>query len=533
MIDYLSVNNSILILIDLFGVWLAFWVYSADRKKEENRRFFLMVVAIISWISFYHLAVLSLDRVLSLTLFKLAGCSVFLFFIAYYFFVIKSFLNKDGIYDFLGKIIFLYGFIFSLISIFTNFIIKTSQFEDWGAFPVFPFAGGFIFYGYVIFLTVLINWTLLSNYFKSPPERKVKIQYFLMGMFIFAGLNFIFNVILPIFFENYKFYQIGNYSAFFLLCFTAYAIVKQKLFDIKIVLATIFVGLFIVLYIFDIVLFTPKFILQTLILRGGILVAFLSFGILLIRSVIKEVRAREEIGKLAEKLQLANKQQENLIHFINHQVKGFFTKSKYIYSGILEGDYGILNEKMESIVREGLRSDNEGVAMVEDILNASNIKSGVMKYSKSEIDFKDIVSSVVSEQEKIARDKGLSLEANIQEENYKISGDDFQLKQVVKNLIDNSIKYTPAGKVIISLSKTDGKILFSVKDTGIGFTKEDKQKLFTEGGKGINSQKVNVDSTGFGLFIAKNIVEAHNGKIWAESEGEGKGSEFRVELPLR
>ncbi|MDE2218039.1 MAG: HAMP domain-containing histidine kinase [Patescibacteria group bacterium] len=73
-------------------------------------------------------------------------------------------------------------------------------------------------------------------------------------------------------------------------------------------------------------------------------------------------------------------------------------------------------------------------------------------------------------------------------------------------------------------------MLFSVKDTGVGLSQEDKEKLFTEGGKGKNSQKVNVDSTGFGLFIAKNIVEAHGGKVWAESEGEGKGSEFWVEL---
>ena len=80
------------------------------------------------------------------------------------------------------------------------------------------------------------------------------------------------------------------------------------------------------------------------------------------------------------------------------------------------------------------------------------------------------------------------------------------------------------------MSKTDGKILFSVKDTGVGLSKEDKERLFTEGGKGKNSQKVNVDSTGFGLFIAKSIIEAHNGRIWAESEGEGKGSEFWVEV---
>ncbi|MDE1919073.1 MAG: HAMP domain-containing histidine kinase [Patescibacteria group bacterium] len=71
-----------------------------------------------------------------------------------------------------------------------------------------------------------------------------------------------------------------------------------------------------------------------------------------------------------------------------------------------------------------------------------------------------------------------------------------------------------------------------MKDTGIGITEEDKKRLFTEGGHGKDSQKVNVHSTGYGLFIAKNIVEAHGGTIRAESEGAGKGSTFIVELPI-
>jgi signal transduction histidine kinase len=82
------------------------------------------------------------------------------------------------------------------------------------------------------------------------------------------------------------------------------------------------------------------------------------------------------------------------------------------------------------------------------------------------------------------------------------------------------------------LAKKDGNALLSVKDSGIGITDEDKKNLFTEGGRGRNAIKTNVNSTGYGLYIAKQIVDAHGGRIWAESEGQGKGSTFYVELKL-
>ena len=99
-------------------------------------------------------------------------------------------------------------------------------------------------------------------------------------------------------------------------------------------------------------------------------------------------------------------------------------------------------------------------------------------------------------------------------------GDYFWLKEVINNLIENSIKYTREGKITVGLEKGEGKILFYVKDTGIGITEDDKKNLFTEGGRGKDSVKVNVDSTGYGLYTVKLIVEAHKGKVWAESEGQ-------------
>jgi signal transduction histidine kinase len=89
--------------------------------------------------------------------------------------------------------------------------------------------------------------------------------------------------------------------------------------------------------------------------------------------------------------------------------------------------------------------------------------------------------------------------------------------------------------VKVSLSKTGDKVLLAIKDTGVGITRDDMERLFTEGGRGKDSVKVNVNSTGYGLFFAKGIIDAHQGRIWAESQGPGKGSQFYVELssPMR
>jgi signal transduction histidine kinase len=112
--------------------------------------------------------------------------------------------------------------------------------------------------------------------------------------------------------------------------------------------------------------------------------------------------------------------------------------------------------------------------------------------------------------------------------------DETQITQVFKNLIDNSFRYTPSGKINVSV-KVDSntkKILFVISDTGVGLSPEDQKKLFTEGGKGEESIKINTNSTGYGLYIVKKIVESHHGRIWAESLGRGQGSKFSVELNL-
>ncbi len=256
-----------------------------------------------------------------------------------------------------------------------------------------------------------------------------------------------------------------------------------------------------------------------------------------IKSFINVIALSLDKVYLYKKLQNANeilekliKQRESLMHLINHKVKGSFTHSKYIFAGMLDGTFGDVNDEIKKRAEQGLESDDTGIKTIDMVLNAENMQKGVIKYDMKKLDFKDVVLQVFSEKKIPGERKGLVMERNISEGDISILGDTFWLKEAVNNLIENSLKYTKTGKITVSLEKKNGKALLSVKDTGVGITDEDKKNLFTEGGRGKDSVKVNVDSTGYGLYSVKLIIEAHKGKVWVESEGAGRGSTFYIEL---
>lgn len=241
----------------------------------------------------------------------------------------------------------------------------------------------------------------------------------------------------------------------------------------------------------------------------------------------------ETLARLTDQLELANRQQESLLHFISHEIKGYLTKGQNAFAGIVEGDYGDVPPKAKALATGALHEMRKGVSTVMDILDASNYKSGAMTFTKEPFDIKKAIMEMCDELRFQAEAKHLKFEFTFAPSgDYKVVGDEQKLRRhVIRNLVENSIHYTPNGKVTAALSKVRGCIRFTVSDTGVGITPEDMRKLFTQGGKGKDSIKHNVDSTGYGLFIAKQVTEAHGGRIWAESDGAGEGSTFIVELP--
>ncbi|MGH7141413.1 MAG: ATP-binding protein [Minisyncoccia bacterium] len=349
------------------------------------------------------------------------------------------------------------------------------------------------------------------------------------GMLITFVCITTFNIILPAFFNDPTFIP---YSATFILPFailTTYAIFRHHLFNVK-VLATALLVFVLSIAVFTEILFTTQPIL--ILLRVAILILLLAGGILLIKSVLREVEQRELIEKQEKELEIVNGRQENLLHFISHEVKGYFAKSAAAFAAIGDGDYGAISPELKDLSAMALADTRKGVETVMEILDAGDFKKGTLTLAHEPFDIREIVETVIAEFKPRAEEKHLAFDAHIEDSAYTVVGDKVQMqKHVIDNLIDNAINYTPQGNITVSLRREGEKIIFSVKDTGVGITPEDKTRLFTEGGRGAESVKINVHSTGYGLFIAKSIVETNGGRIWAESEGRGHGSTFFVELP--
>lgn len=394
---------------------------------------------------------------------------------------------------------------------------------------------GYLFYIEGAFLLAVMALTVFM--YRKAADRKTKKEIALAGtgVSIFLAL-FLAATILASVLVNYDAYAeyaynfeiYGLFGMPILIIYLGYLIVRYKAFNTKIFAAQALVLALIMLIGSEFAFInsiTNRILVAITLVFTGII------GIILIRSVKREIEQREHIEVLAKELQKSNDQQVILIHFITHQIKGFVTKSRNIFSMIMEGDLGPVPEQMKPMVEEGFRSDTKGANTIQEILNAANIKSGKVTYANAPFDLKDLTNEILKDLKPAADTKGLALTLEAPEETYPVSGDRMQMQNALKNLIDNSIKYTPSGSVTISISKLDGKLRFEITDTGVGITPEDMQHLFTEGGHGKESQLINVDSTGFGLYIVKNIIEAHHGKVWAESEGKGKGSHFIVELP--
>jgi len=326
-------------------------------------------------------------------------------------------------------------------------------------------------------------------------------------------------------YEQYKLFGMPIFAAF-----VAYSVIRFRAFDVKVITAQVLV-LALGVLVLSLAFFRSIENVRIVAVATFALVVIL--GYILVKNVRKEIEQREIIQKQEQELEVVNKQQENLLHFISHEIKGYLTKSEAGFAAITEGDYGAISEQLKTMSQAALADVRKGVRTVMEILDSSNMKKGTVGYKMQPFDFKAAVADVTKHLKQAADEKGLTIDVVISREGvYTLSGDEAKLRQhVIRNLVDNAIKYTPKGHIEVHLSDGDGKIRFSVKDNGVGITPEDMKNLFTEGGHGKDSIKINVHSTGYGLFIAKQVVDTHHGKIWAESEGAGKGSRFVVEFP--
>ena len=108
-----------------------------------------------------------------------------------------------------------------------------------------------------------------------------------------------------------------------------------------------------------------------------------------------------------------------------------------------------------------------------------------------------------------------------------------RIREVISNLIDNAVKYSEKGSVIVKVEQVDDeKVRLSIKDTGIGIKQEDLEHIFLKFARSKETEKLYVGGTGLGLYVGRTFIEKHGGRLWAESEGHGHGASFIFELPI-
>jgi signal transduction histidine kinase len=503
------------------AIFLGIFVFLNNRKSISNKIFFtlnilyglLIFLNLILWTNSY------IPTIAFLWPLTQVVSPLVVIFSLYFFYV---FVNKKDIS-------LIYKIIWSLIVIILTILsFSKLNFSSFDALLCEPKISNVVFiYQNIIFVLVFVS--LFYSLIKASLSKMLSITekkettYLFFGIFFFM-VSFIMIWQFADLYDSFNTEQYGLFGMTLLLSIVSFLIVRFKAFDIKLIGAQALVWA-LVIFIGSEFFFVKD--LTTQLLVGVTLIISTVLGLILVRSVKKEVALRES-------LEIANRNQESLIHFVSHQLKGFFTKSKMIFSGLLEGDFGLVPEAVQDVAKVGLASDNNAVAMIQNILGASNLKTGITDYHLKSVALNDVVKKVCGLFTEEMSKKGLIFETDITEKVLLVSVDETQIIQVFKNLIDNSLNYTPSGKikVILKTSLDNKKVLFEVSDTGVGLSDEDKSRLFTEGGKGAESIKVNVNSTGYGLYIVKKIVESHKGRVWAESAGRGHGSQFYVELKL-
>ena len=507
---------------------LGFTVFFSDKKSITNKTFLLFCIITSIWgiVNFFGYRVT--NSILSLMFLRIVMLLAVLqaYFIFQFFYV---FPKKEIKFSSLYKYIFLpIVFIVAIISATPLVLYKIGDISNNGQIIKIINGPAVPLFGIVSIVLVLAAIFIFIKKLTKVKDTTFKgYVEILIGIILMFGFIITFNFILPALFNNSSYLPFGALFTFPFVVLTSYAIFHNKLLNVKVVSTAILVFLLSIILFLEIIFAESTDIMM---FRVGVFLLVLIIGINLIKSVLKEVEQKEELAKLNLDLKGLLKQRESLVHLVTHKVKGSFTRSKYIFAGMLDGMFGELSEEVRKRAQQGLESDNMGIQTVDLVLNAANLENGIIKYDMSKLDLKNIVESVIYDKKISIEKKGLDIKIDIKDEEYYVYGDSIWLKEVFNNLVENSIQYTKEGSLTIGLLRKEKKILFYIKDTGVGITIEDKKNLFTEGGRGKDSVKINVDSTGYGLYSVKLIVDAHKGSVWVESLGLGKGSTFFVEL---
>lgn len=251
----------------------------------------------------------------------------------------------------------------------------------------------------------------------------------------------------------------------------------------------------------------------------------------LMADIIERKRAEEMLQKANEDLKSLDKMKDEFISNVSHELKTPLV-SIIGYSELVDDrSLGEINDEQKKAMDTVLRNSERLRHSVDSLLFISKVQAGAIEYVFEKVQIAEIIDDAIQDMFLEIKKKHLSLERNVPGDLPLINGDKGKLTSILTSILDNAIKFTPSGGLItVSAIEEDKSMHIMVSDTGIGIKKELMPNLFQRFYQVDASIRRRYGGTGLGLYICKNIVEGHKGKIWIESE-EGKGTTVHVTLP--
>ncbi len=254
--------------------------------------------------------------------------------------------------------------------------------------------------------------------------------------------------------------------------------------------------------------------------------------------IVEDEISEDELGQLAhsfnqmaEKLEGTETMRRQLLGDISHELRTPLTAIKGSMEGLMDGVLPAEQSTYQQIYREADRLQR----LVEDLQELNRVDGHTFPLEKKPVQVADLVKSALTPLENTFAMKGVNLESRVGDNLPIITVDSDRIQQVLHNLLGNALQFTPPdGQVVLTVARDGNQIRFSVQDSGIGISKEHLTHIFERFYRADKSRsRSKGGGSGIGLTIAKSLVEAHGGKIWAESAGKKQGSTFTFTLPLK
>jgi PAS domain S-box-containing protein len=261
-------------------------------------------------------------------------------------------------------------------------------------------------------------------------------------------------------------------------------------------------------------------------------------GLVLELIIVPVIQEDEKIGTMVvlhdiTREKLVEKMKTEFVSLAAHQLRTPLSAIKWTMKMLLDNDLGKITEEQRDFIEKVYGSNERMIHLINDLLNVARIEEGRFLYSLNPLQMEEAVSTAIKNlQEKSNKRKVEIIFKKPAKLLPTAFADKEKIEIAITNIIDNSLDYSPnGGKINIKLSADKNEVKFSVKDNGVGIPENQKQRIFSKFFRGENVVRLDTEGTGLGMFITKNIIDAHGGKVWFESK-EGKGTTFFFTLPI-